>query len=120
MSDTTCLDAAEREPALPGVDWNNVADKAENATLDGDDAPRLTPDTLAGTRPAADVLREMFPSDVAEVFLRKPGRPKGGLCKEKITIRLSPEVVSHFRAQGKGWQSRINDVLRKAIDEQRA
>jgi len=31
--------------------------------------------------------------------------------KERITIRLSPEVVARFRATGKGWQSRMNAAL---------
>lgn len=35
--------------------------------------------------------------------------------KERITIRLSPEVVEHFRATGSGWQARINEVLQKSI-----
>jgi len=28
-----------------------------------------------------------------------------------VTIRLSPEVVEYFKASGKGWQPRINQVL---------
>jgi uncharacterized protein (DUF4415 family) len=31
--------------------------------------------------------------------------------KQRITIRLSPDVVSKFRATGKGWQSRIDEAL---------
>ncbi|MBV8115579.1 MAG: BrnA antitoxin family protein [Silvibacterium sp.] len=33
--------------------------------------------------------------------------------KQRISIRLSPEVVSKFRATGKGWQSRIDEALRE-------
>jgi uncharacterized protein (DUF4415 family) len=29
-----------------------------------------------------------------------------------LPIRLSPEVVRHFKAKGPGWQSRIDDALR--------
>ncbi|MBF0135392.1 MAG: BrnA antitoxin family protein [Magnetococcus sp. DMHC-1] len=32
--------------------------------------------------------------------------------KERITIRLSREVVDAFRATGNGWQSRVDDVLK--------
>ena len=35
-------------------------------------------------------------------------------AKEIITIRLDPDVVDHFRATGRGWQSRINHILREA------
>jgi uncharacterized protein (DUF4415 family) len=32
-----------------------------------------------------------------------------------VTLRLDPDVVEKFRATGKGWQSRINAELRKAL-----
>ena len=32
--------------------------------------------------------------------------------KERITIRLSPEVVQSFRASGAGWQTRIDAALK--------
>ncbi len=32
--------------------------------------------------------------------------------KERITIRLSREVVEQFRASGDGWQTRVDAVLR--------
>ena len=35
--------------------------------------------------------------------------------KERITIRLSPEIVSYFRGSGKGWQARINGVLKEWV-----
>nr|VFJ44239.1 MAG: BrnA antitoxin of type II toxin-antitoxin system [Candidatus Kentron sp. FM] len=28
-----------------------------------------------------------------------------------VSIRLSNEVVSYFRATGKGWQTRVDEVL---------
>jgi uncharacterized protein (DUF4415 family) len=32
--------------------------------------------------------------------------------KEKVTIRLSPDVVKRFRDSGDGWQSRVDGALR--------
>jgi len=43
--------------------------------------------------------------------LRPMGRPKAEFTKERITIRLSPEVVAKFRATGSGWQSRMDKAL---------
>ncbi|WP_228706228.1 BrnA antitoxin family protein [Marinobacter sp. LV10R520-4] len=43
--------------------------------------------------------------------LRPMGRPKAAVTKERITIRLSPEVVEQFRATGSGWQGRMNRAL---------
>lgn len=42
--------------------------------------------------------------------IKKRGRPTGSQ-KEKISLRLDKAVLDAFRASGKGWQSRINQVL---------
>lgn len=54
--------------------------------------------------------REGLPASVR----RKVGvrGPQKAPTKERITIRLSPEVVARFRATGEGWQSRMDAVLR--------
>ncbi len=33
---------------------------------------------------------------------------------EQIFIRLEPDVIAKFKATGKGWQSRMNEVLKAA------
>lgn len=43
---------------------------------------------------------------------RGRGRPPSG--KEIVTIRFDADLVAHYRATGDGWQSRMNDDLRKA------
>lgn len=45
----------------------------------------------------------------------KPGRPLSENPKKQVTLRLDPDVIEKFRATGKGWQSRINAELRKAL-----
>ena len=40
------------------------------------------------------------------------GRPKAAITKERITIRLSPDVLGAFRATGQGWQTRVDAALR--------
>ncbi len=42
------------------------------------------------------------------------GRPFSANPKLSVTLRLDQEVVAHFKSSGKGWQSRINAVLRKS------
>jgi uncharacterized protein (DUF4415 family) len=42
------------------------------------------------------------------------GRPKSTDPKEPVSLRLDADVIAHFRRTGRGWQSRINSVLRKA------
>jgi len=46
--------------------------------------------------------------------LVRPGRPKMDDPKQALNIRLDADVLEHFRATGPGWQTRINDALRKA------
>lgn len=49
-------------------------------------------------------------------FPKKVGRPPAALTKEAVTIRLDRDVVAHFKASGDGWQTRINDALRKVAE----
>lgn len=49
---------------------------------------------------------------------RRVGRPMSEHPKERISIRLSPEVTAYFRATGPGWQSRIDAMLREMIASQ--
>ena len=73
------------------------------------DAPEATDEQLAQARPFAEV----FP-DLAESIRRSRGRPKAEKRLQHVSIRLDPEVVAKFKATGKGWQSRINEVLKAA------
>jgi uncharacterized protein (DUF4415 family) len=93
----------EREPA-PDLD---------------DDAAALTDAELAEMRPA----REVLPPEVyATLVARRSGRPKAAPETKKVpvTLRLDPDVLEGFKAQGPGWQTRINAVLRRALDTRAA
>ena len=46
---------------------------------------------------------------------RMGGPPLGDTAKKQVTLRLDSDVVAAFRAGGAGWQSRMNEVLRKAV-----
>ena len=37
--------------------------------------------------------------------------------KQQVTMLLDPDVLAHFKATGKGWQSRINSALRVVMKE---
>ena len=41
--------------------------------------------------------------------------PQKSPRKVPLSLRLSPEVVRHFRAKGRGWQTRIDDALKKIV-----
>jgi uncharacterized protein (DUF4415 family) len=66
--------------------------------------------TLGRMRPAYQVRPEL----VAAQLRRGPGRPKSEQPKQQVTLRIDRDVLDKFRATGEGWQSRINQALRKA------
>ena len=45
--------------------------------------------------------------------LVRRGRPKSDNPKQPISIRLDSDVLDWFKRNGEGWQTRINDELRK-------
>ncbi|QPC86891.1 hypothetical protein GA830_09190 [Mesorhizobium sp. NBSH29] len=79
-------------------DWDAVSDN-----------PEWTAEELRSAKPFA----ELFP-EFADEIRRTRGRPVTDNPKKQVTLRLDSDVVARFRADGPGWQSRINDVLRKA------
>ena len=73
----------------------------ESSWVDPDDAPEWTQDMFdrAEIRIGDKVIRR--------------GRPPGS-SKRLVSLRLDKAVLDAFRATGPGWQSRINQALRKA------
>ena len=80
--------------------------------VDPDDAPILTAEIAARAeiREGGKVIRP------ATGTLTRRGRPPlGDAAKKQVTLRLDSDVVAAFRAGGAGWQSRMNEVLRRAV-----
>jgi uncharacterized protein (DUF4415 family) len=70
---------------------------------------------MAKARPASEVLSQLFNLERAKSLLTPRGRPKADVTKVRVGIRLSPEVIAHFKASGDGWQTRIDAALRQFI-----
>ncbi|MGQ0486295.1 MAG: BrnA antitoxin family protein [Hyphomicrobiales bacterium] len=73
---------------------------------DPDDAPDLSRGKWRQRMARADVM-------AGNKVVRR-GRPPSETPKVSTTIRLDADVVAFFRAAGRGWQTRLNSVLRKA------
>jgi uncharacterized protein (DUF4415 family) len=73
------------------------------------DNPEWTAEDFGRARPAS----ELHPEIVAG-YLRTRGKQKAP-TKVLVSLRLEREVVERLRASGPGWQSRANDMLRKAV-----
>ena len=78
---------------------------------DPDDAPEWSDEALARAelREGDKTLR------AASGTLTRRGRPRIENPKRQVTLRLDGDVLDRLRATGPGWQSRINDILRKAV-----
>ena len=80
-----------------------------------DENPEWTAEDVAKARPASEVLPTIFGEKAAKEMLRPRGRPRLEFPKERINIRLSHEVIEHFKSTGEGWQTRIDTALRQFI-----
>lgn len=49
--------------------------------------------------------------------LVRRGRPRASAPKVPVHIRLSPEIVTRFKATGRGWQTRINAALAEWLEK---
>jgi uncharacterized protein (DUF4415 family) len=66
---------------------------------------------FARMRPAGEVAPE-----IVRRARGQRGPQKSKPVKKLISLRLDQDVVQHFRRGGRGWQSRINQALRKVTN----
>jgi uncharacterized protein (DUF4415 family) len=83
----------------------------KNLTDAKGEVAELSAADLKAFRPAREIL--------SESLRRKLGvrGPQRSPTKERITIRLSPDVVKTFRATGEGWHTRVDAALRDWLKE---
>jgi uncharacterized protein (DUF4415 family) len=87
--------------------------KKPNPERIDDDNPELTREELRKARPAAEVLPEHIGQKATDELLRRNrGRPPKEGRKVNQTLRIDPDVLQAYKRGGKGWQTRINQVLR--------
>jgi uncharacterized protein (DUF4415 family) len=91
--------------------------KKPNPELLDDENPQWSAEDVAKARPASEVLPQIFGESIAKKMLKPRGRPPAEFPKERINIRLSHEVLAHFKSAGDGWQTRIDSALRQFITE---
>jgi uncharacterized protein (DUF4415 family) len=84
--------------------------KVDPASKPDIDTPEWTEADFANAKRVWDI------PELAHLSNRKRGErgPQKTPTKQQVTLRLDRDVVERFRATGEGWQSRINEALRKA------
>lgn len=89
-----------KEAKLP-ADWNGN--------------PEWNDEDFARAKPFKEVLPEVF----AKWERDKGGRPRVKQPKVLIGFRLAQDVVSRLRASGRGYNARVEKILREALDSGR-
>jgi uncharacterized protein (DUF4415 family) len=84
-------------PHYSEEDWDEVAEN-----------PEWTDEELAQARSFAEVFPELAKT------IAKRG-PQKAPTKVATSIRLDRDVVAALKATGSGWQTKANDLLRKAL-----
>ena len=93
--------------------------------------PEWTKEDFARARPAAEVLPEFIGEKATQELMRRSrGRPlkadalpssdaELSATGEKVnqTLRIDVDVLEAYRHEGKGWQTRINEVLREHMPQ---
>ena len=72
------------------------------------ESPELTDEQMAKARPFAEVFPDLAAS------IRRGRGPNKAPTKKLVSLRLSPDVLAHYKSKGPGWQTKIDDALRKA------
>ena len=77
---------------------------------DDGEVRELTAEDFALFKPTSE-----FP-ELVEI-LRRHGRPvlPEEVRKTRVTLYLDPDVLARLKADGKGWQTRANAALRRAL-----
>ena len=85
-------------------------DSAINAGIAEDpDAFEADDKWFATAKPSSEAVPHIL-----ERYRRTRGRQKAPI-KEQVHIRLDADIVEHFRRDGRGWQTRLNETLRQAV-----
>ena len=76
--------------------------------------PEWTAESAAEARPFSEVFPEAFAT-----WKNRGGRPPVATPKVHIGFRLAADVVEGVKATGKGYNARVEKVLRDALAEGR-
>lgn len=86
----------------------------ERLVDDEGEVRELSEAEIARFRPIGEVDPGML---VAVAEFRRRGRPPADSPKMRIGLRLAPDVVHGIRATGRGYNTRVEKVLREALAE---
>ena len=89
--------------------------KNDAASRPDDGNPEWTREDFERARSAPALIGEIFGLEAAQAIARRRGRPRKASPRISQTLRLNADVVDAYR----GWQARINAVLREHMNDRR-
>ena len=101
-----------RKSTPPASARSQARRKRGSTTKDRTNLRRVRAQTDAALRKAAENDPDSFVPDAAWLRRARLVMPQR---KETVTLRLDPDVLSWFRREGRGYQTRINAVLRAFV-----
>ena len=104
---------AENSTLASETNWERVLAHREGDPIsyEAEDGPYDPNDAKAARAwlERADLVRR------GKVVRRGKRGPQKAPTKKLVSLRLSPEVIEHFKADGPGWQTRIERTLLESI-----
>jgi uncharacterized protein (DUF4415 family) len=83
---------------------------------DDRDNPKLGADFFARAQRGVDHGPAPMRTTLLDEQARRRGRgPQRAPTKKLVSLRLDPDVVAAYRNTGRGWQGRINAVLKRTL-----
>ena len=87
-----------------------------HSELDRLDAHEIQPEEYDDIPELTDEWFDKADFYIGDKLIRRGrGRPPAEAPKKLVSLRLDQDVIDRFRADGPGWQSRINAALRKHL-----
>lgn len=89
------------------------------------DWERVQREAAANAPIAYDTETELYdPNDAAttvafwaEAKVTRRGRPPAAAKRPTLNMRVDADVLEHLRSLGKGWQTKVNQLLREAVGQ---
>lgn len=82
---------------------NEKLKDTEKNWVDPDEAPELS-----------DSFFELADEFHGQTLIRR-GRPQSEAPKKLVSVRFDADVIAAFKSKGRGWQTRMNEVLKDYI-----
>lgn len=90
------------------TDWNKVRSQTDDPVLYDPETDPYDPNEPAAVQ-----------AYWRDARISGPGRPRVAIKRPTLNMRVDADVLAYLRATGKGWQTRVNALLRDAVTQGR-